>query len=330
MLDSKFLSTLSLRRATLDKHDLGNFIPNFYPRSPCGERPRCNERHSKTTGYFYPRSPCGERHGTAGHALLAESDGTRKKALAGVLRFLSTLSLRRATSSTPAVRSQFMHFYPRSPCGERPVKWQFIRYINNFYPRSPCGERPIQTLILLMERLFLSTLSLRRATYDTYAKVLRVNISIHALLAESDSWQTCATDQQPNFYPRSPCGERQPLKALYMILSLFLSTLSLRRATDTSSLMQCQAKFLSTLSLRRATSSRVGWLQIVYYFYPRSPCGERQFKHLENRAQDLAFLSTLSLRRATVKLLLQLTTVLLFLSTLSLRRATPSFCFLWR
>ena len=33
---------------------------------------------------------------------------------------------------------------------------------------------------------FLSTLSLRRATYDTYAKVLRVNISIHALLAESD------------------------------------------------------------------------------------------------------------------------------------------------
>ena len=56
--------------------------------------------------------------------------------------------------------------------------------------------------------LFLSTLSLRRATlrvldgskssiisihallaesdYDTYAKVLRVNISIHALLAESD------------------------------------------------------------------------------------------------------------------------------------------------
>ena len=50
--------------------------------------------------------------------------------------------------------------------------------------------------------VFLSTLSLRRATvtvlgiihallaesdlYDTYAKVLRVNISIHALLAESD------------------------------------------------------------------------------------------------------------------------------------------------
>lgn len=40
-----------------------------------------------------------------------------------------------------------------------------LRLHLNFYPRSPCGER----------------------LYDTYAKVLRVNISIHALLTESDS-----------------------------------------------------------------------------------------------------------------------------------------------
>ena len=40
--------------------------------------------------------------------------------------------------------------------------------------------------IVFVPGKFLSTLSLRRATYDTYAKVLRVNISIHALLAESD------------------------------------------------------------------------------------------------------------------------------------------------
>ena len=37
-------------------------------------------------------------------------------------------------------------------------------FLYNFYPRSPYGER----------------------LYDTYAKVLRVNISIHALLTESD------------------------------------------------------------------------------------------------------------------------------------------------
>ena len=86
-------------------------------------------------------------------------------------------------------------------------------------------------LWVLSTLIFLSTLSLRRAThfdnynlhcveisihallaesdYDTYAKVLRVNISIHALLAESDAaigkWDK---NDSCNFYPRSPCGER--------------------------------------------------------------------------------------------------------------------------
>ena len=81
-----------------------------------------------------------------------------------------------------------------------------------------------------------------------------------------------------------------------------------------------------------------------HYFYPRSPCGERRkititvddatlisihallaesdFKHLENRAQDLAFLSTLSLRRATNGSRQQTYQQGEFLSTLSLRRAT--------
>ena len=83
---------------------------DFYPRSPCGERHQ--SRLSRGwRGHFYPRSPCGERQrihdrlmgGPAKisiHALLAESDW-----MAGVDRcrpyaFLSTLSLRRAT--TPA------------------------------------------------------------------------------------------------------------------------------------------------------------------------------------------------------------------------------------
>ena len=58
---------------------------------------------------FYPRSPCGERHGYGQyyirareisiHALLAESDGCRFVFLTLTVRFLSTLSLRRATTS---------------------------------------------------------------------------------------------------------------------------------------------------------------------------------------------------------------------------------------
>ena len=66
---------------------------------------------------------------------------------------------------------------------------------------------------------FLSTLSLRRAThYDNY-NLHCVEISIHALLAESDA-NGCTTI--PNFryfYPRSPCGERRAKQAAYFSLA---------------------------------------------------------------------------------------------------------------
>ena len=56
---------------------------------------------------------------------------------------------------------------------------------------------------------FLSTLSLRRATAPPNAKEKRNDISIHALLAESD-WDVYRGKQDiRNFYPRSPCGERR-------------------------------------------------------------------------------------------------------------------------
>ena len=58
-----------------------------------------------------------------------------------------------------------------------------VRY---FYPRSPCGERPCILTILICIALFLSTLSLRRATNSCTQAVPEKSISIHALLAESD------------------------------------------------------------------------------------------------------------------------------------------------
>ena len=78
-----------------------------------------------------------------------------------------------------------------------------------FYPRSPCGERRSVSIWLLLYRIFLSTLSLRRAT-----------ISISSPLS---FWR--------NFYPRSPCGERQSWATRARAAQLFLSTPSLRRAT---------------------------------------------------------------------------------------------------
>ena len=56
-----------------------------------------------------------------------------------------------------------------------------------FYPRSPCGERHQLLYMMYLMLLFLSTLSLRRATLQSYSTIVAAYISIHALLAESDS-----------------------------------------------------------------------------------------------------------------------------------------------
>ena len=58
-------------------------------------------------------------------------------------------------------------------------------------------------------------------------------ISIHALLAEGDGSAAAQRPQQRDFYPRPPCGGRQ--KAVDQVTDdeVFLSTPSLRRATDT-------------------------------------------------------------------------------------------------
>ena len=124
--------------------------------------------------------------------------------------FLSTLSLRRATSSLYLPLLFGLHFYPRSPCGERLCNMHSLRYCcTNFYPRSPCGERPRSGRPCRAVHKFLSTLSLRRATGGRRAIDPETGISIHALLAESDFMQQLFAMQQ----------------------QAFLSTLSLRRAT---------------------------------------------------------------------------------------------------
>ena len=147
------------------------------------------------------------------------------------------------------------NFYPRSPCGERPPYQRYVRFCcADFYPRSPCGER----LSALHHILKLFT------------------ISIHALLAESDSCTSIGRPKRLYFYPRSPCGERPSDKwqfKRYINISIhallaesdtilkvygygenkFLSTLSLRRATPQQQQPLSTCQFLSTLSLRRAT-----------------------------------------------------------------------------
>ena len=100
---------------------------NFYPRSPCGERPG-KIRILDNILDFYPRSPCGERQPAENHASTQQE-------------FLSTLSLRRATSANCSCHSAHPDFYPRSPCGERRQQPRGATRTAYFYPRSPCGER---------------------------------------------------------------------------------------------------------------------------------------------------------------------------------------------
>ena len=167
----------------------------FYPRSPCGERPTTRQPPT-TAPHFYPRSPCGERleppeAGTAEagisiHALLAESDVGKSQVVLQYSRFLSTLSLRRATPPVTRRARNLSNFYPRSPCGERLYPSQWRTLARDFYPRSPCGERRRSRSGRTSTTGFLSTLSLRRATQLQYITEPVTIISIHALLAESD------------------------------------------------------------------------------------------------------------------------------------------------
>ena len=303
-----FLSTLSLRRATkcLLKSALVRSISIHALLAESDlllivrERARVISIHallaesdltsvvsSAGTIDFYPRSPCGERrrarcarwpeHQISIHALLAESDAAGNKAGAESFKFLSTLSLRRATKILPACAyTSYISIHAllaesdlaMPDLGKRDIRFlstlslrratsrapPTVDPLAHFYPRSPCGER---------------LLSLSNSITDNY-------ISIHALLAESDVVCGCPWLDFGHFYPRSPCGERPPRLSRVVPTPIFLSTLSLRRATQLvrgvagcviisihallaesdwsgSGRWHPYSRFLSTLSLRRAT-----------------------------------------------------------------------------
>ena len=102
---------------------------DFYPRSPCGERP--HGRAAAGCGIHIsihallaesdaqPMGRAPRRAYISIHALLAESDDDLEPSKTRRLTFLSTLSLRRATQGADFGHKMISNFYPRSPCGER-------------------------------------------------------------------------------------------------------------------------------------------------------------------------------------------------------------------
>ena len=212
-------------------------------------------------------------------------------------------------------------FYPRSPCGER-------RY--SLRPPPARGEISIHAL-------------LAESDHARVGVAAGAVISIHALLAESDVLRQGLGSWSSYFYPRSPCGERQQFGRLcfqrqpisihallaesdYLsnnsrhFLRPFLSTLSLRRATQTNTGSNESGEFLSTLSLRRATNSLVRCsctidISIHALLAESDNFLTARFTHREISIHALLAESDLSLR-------VSIFGSPSFLSTLSLRRAT--------
>ncbi len=105
---------------------------------------------------------------------------------------------------------------------------------------------------------FLSTLSLRRATNGHETTPCRVEISIHALLAESDRAASLTPTASRNFYPRSPCGERHARRASRQQPAGISIHALLAESDCTMTTTICIVpRFLSTLSLRRATAADI-------------------------------------------------------------------------
>ena len=259
-----FLSTLSLRRATdrCKQPSFGSYV-HFYPRSPCGERP-------------HPIGVLITVIEISIHALLAESDNVCPH----IRRFCAiSIHALLAESDPPETdgSGDLGYFYPRSPCGERPIALPARRLLRHFYPRSPCGER----------------------LWPPFHAGQRARISIHALLAESD-W--------PLRFGRWPTRP-------------FLSTLSLRRATPCKSVL-CRppSDFYPRSPCGERHRQNIRGPQACAHFYPRSPCGERP---LANCTKIYAFGISIHALLAESDVVNKLSPRSnIFLSTLSLRRAT--------
>ena len=237
----QFLSTLSLRRATITHFDNDIVAPYFYPRSPCGERlagrghvAGCHQisihallaesdipyqRQIDQKSNFYPRSPCGERQDINGRADY-------------IKRFLSTLSLRRATERSQDKRGQIqISIHALLAESDLIALFDFpvvpVISIHALLAESDYNSAlPASTPMI-----FLSTLSLRRATAAPPAR-WRYPPNFYPRSPCGERLRSAAgAVVAHNFYPRSPCGERLVCLLFCVLGNGFLSTLSLRRAT---------------------------------------------------------------------------------------------------
>ena len=193
--------------------------------------------------------------------------------------------------------------------------------------------------------LFLSTLSLRRATHKTGNNYIGYCDFYPRSPCGERRYSLRHSAQSRHFYPRSPCGERLwpgLLARPFFIISIHallaesdeavamvrwtlpISIHALLAESDCAYLPMASSwyTFLSTLSLRRATIPGIIRRPESTYFYPRSPCGERpRFMGASYGRTAISIHALLAESDPSLVHPRQLR-VTQFLSTLSLRRAT--------
>ena len=214
---------------------------NFNPRSPRGERQVVAKKNLSCSFYFNPRSPRGERLHLqyyphrflkiSIHALREESDANTAIPLKPVVLFQSTLSARRATNQldvSPTV------FWFQSTLSAR---------------RATYNQLDVSPTVFW----FQSTLSARRATkFFHFLTSSQMNFNPRSPRGERRHDVTNIHSRY-NFNPRSPWGERRYTIPIFWAGNVFQSTLSVRRATHTDTVV----------------------LRLDLDFNPRSPWGER-------------------------------------------------------
>ena len=102
---------------------------------------------------------------------------------------------------------------------------------SHFNPLSPCGERRTVYINVNPESRFQSTLPMRGETSFDLHNTNRRFISIHSPHAGRDALKALIRLHYKNFNPLSPCGERQKYPDMTLKIIKFQSTLPMRGET---------------------------------------------------------------------------------------------------
>ena len=169
------------------------------------------------------------------------------------------------------------HFNPRSPHGERPMRWNSSCIIARFQSTLPArGATPANARNPGAQG-FQSTLPARGATCRGGFHLPLLHISIHAPRTGSDKRSVFVPCAVANFNPRSPHGER--------------------RSRDGAPVL---TKGISIHAPRTGSDKNIAILnKNSYDFNPRSPHGERLVVPSADRSPLRTFQSTLPARGAT-------------------------------